>query len=134
MNKMDGELLQLKRTGNRLLAARDYTGAEATFRQLVSHYPDSEEGYLGLTKLYERDLDYDSIVTLVQPVHDRIGSWKLTKVLGDAYRVLANRGNHEYVDLAIKYYVAYHQKRTDPVTLYYLGDIFETQKKDFLRA
>src|SRR5262245_928493 len=109
-------LLELKRSGNRLLVGRDYEGARKAFQDLIQARPDSADGYIGLAKTLERLNDYESIVNLVSPVVTRIGSTHLLGLLADAYRVLVFRGNSKYTDAAIAAYEAHLQERRSALT------------------
>lgn len=124
----------LKRLGNRLLASRDVKGAKATFESLISLYPDEIDGYLGLAKVFDRQRDFEGIVKLIKPIEGKFHSWKLKKALAQAYGALSEEGKEGYLDSAIEYYEAYHREKKDPVTLYHLGFIYETMKRDYLRA
>lgn len=131
---MNEQATELKRAGNRLWAAKDYDGAKKAFSALVELEPHEPDGYLGLAKIFEMDNDYHSILHLIEPIVDRIKSAQLLKRLGDAYRVLVYRGQRQYVEPAIKFYEEYHLERKDPVTLFYLAEIYRERKKDYERA
>jgi tetratricopeptide (TPR) repeat protein len=115
--------IELKRAGNRALAARDYETARRAFEALIERSPDSLDGYVGLSRVLERTHDQQAIVDLLEPVLARMKSGGLAKVLGDAYRVLANRGARSAVEPAIRWYETYLRDRRDPVTLYYLAEL-----------
>ena len=126
--------LELKRRGNRLLTRRSFEEAEEVFGKLVSEYPDAREGYVGLAKVLQRTDRYEATVNLLEPVAENLGSAQILRLLGDACRVLANRGKHEFVDRAISYYRSYHALRPDPVSLYYEADLLSKAKRDYEAA
>lgn len=128
---MADALSDLRRTGNRLLVQRDLAGAEQSFRELITRYPDEQDGYAGLATVLERSDRHEELVELLEQVVDRIPTQQLLRVLGDACRVLANRGKSEFVDRAIDYYERLHTLRTDPVTLYYHADLLYKKREDF---
>jgi len=120
---MSNNDVELNRTGNRLIAQRAYQAARATFEQLVSQSPDNPDGYIGLAKALSRQGDYHAIVRQLENVVDRLGSDQLVLSFADALRVLANRGESQYLKPAIEYYSRYHRKRKDQVTLFYQGEL-----------
>jgi tetratricopeptide (TPR) repeat protein len=126
----DEVLLELKRTGNRKLAQRDYQSAAECFERLIREVPDAREGYIGLAKTLERRGRVSEVISLLQPVVDKIESDQIVRLLADAYRALAFRGDSTKVDCALKYYERYHRNRLDPVTLQYQGDLYR-EKRDY---
>jgi tetratricopeptide (TPR) repeat protein len=129
---LSGQALELKQAGNRALAKRDYETAERAFRQVIERAPDSPEGYLGLTKTLERTHRQSEAIAILEPVHPK--SAGILKALGDAYRVLANRGDDSAVGGAIDHYEALRKVRPDAVSLYYLGELYREHRRDFDRA
>jgi tetratricopeptide (TPR) repeat protein len=131
---MPDEVTDLRREANRALVRRDYERARALFRQVITAAPESFEGYLGLAKVLERVDDHRGIVTLLEPVSTRIRVAGISRALGDAYRVLAYRGDSGAVDNAIRHYEEYHRQRKDAVTLFYLGELYREKKRDYEKA
>lgn len=125
---------ELKRQGNRALAARRYGEARTAFNALVAESPSSPDGYLGLAKTLEREHDHRSIISLIEPVVEEIRTPGLRRALADAYRVLANQGDGTAVDPAIKWYLAYLSERPDPVGHFYLGELYREHKHDDVSA
>ncbi len=131
---MDEEAVQLKRLGNRAIAQRDYKGARAAFEGLIQREPNSPEGYVGLAKVYHRTQQDRAVVELIQPVILRLRTAPMLKALADAYRVLANQGDTSAVRPAIRYYEELRHVRPDPVSLFYLGELYREHERDFTRA
>lgn len=131
---MNDRLINLHRKGNRALVNRDYQQSEEIFRELVERFPDSPKGYIGLAKVFERVDRHEDIVEVVEPIYDQFESQQLLRILGDACRVLANRGEACFVDRAIRYYDLYLESRRDSVVLFYQADLLEKKKKDYTKA
>lgn len=131
---MAGSLVDLRRIGNRLLAQRDFDGAEKAFRRLIAEHPTESDGYVGLATVLERCDRHEELVEVLDPVSEQVSSQQLLRQLADACRVLANRGKAEFTDRAIEYYERLHRSREDPVTLFYLADLLFKKKKDYERA
>src|SRR5262249_7685645 len=123
MSELTGRALELKRAGNRALAARDYGASERDFRLLIETAPDAVDGYLGLAKLFDRRHRQEETIRLLEPKVSRLDSPGILKALGDAYRVLGARGDREAIKKAIDYYDRYHRQRVDAVTLFYKGEL-----------
>jgi len=132
VQQLTGRALELKREGNRAVAKRDYPAAESAFRKVIELAPDSDEGYLGLAKTFERTHRHGDVIALLETTSAR--SSATLKALADAYRVLANRGDGLAVAPAIKYYEAQRRERPDAVSLYYLGELYREHAKDYGRA
>jgi tetratricopeptide (TPR) repeat protein len=127
-------LRELKHKGNRALVAKRYEEAVAAFRAATEMCPQMEEGYLGLSRVFERTHQHERIIDLLQPVVERLDTASLLKTLGSAHRVLANRGESAHVDAAIACYEKYLDKRKDAVVLYYLAELYREHKQEFRRA
>lgn len=123
MSELSGDALAKKQEGNRAMARRDYAAAEECFRQVIRLRPDSWEGYLVLARLFERTHRHRDLIGLLEPCVDRFGLAAFHRLLGDAYRVLAARGDRKSIEQAIEHYGAFHRERKDPVTLFYLGEL-----------
>jgi tetratricopeptide (TPR) repeat protein len=123
MSALTGTALEKKRQGNRALAGRDYAAAEESFRSLIREKPDSPEGYLGLAKVLERTHRHQEIIDLLEPVSVALDDPAVHRGLGDAYRVLAARGERLAIAPAISHYETLHAKRKDAVTYFYLGEL-----------
>jgi tetratricopeptide (TPR) repeat protein len=134
VSTLHGRALDLKHAGNRAIAKRDLNVAEGAFRELIKVAPESAEGYLGLARTLERAHRHDEIVEVLEPVVEHLKTPGITKAVADAYRVLANRGNALAALHAIRYYEAYRKTRNDPVSLYYLGELYREHVKDYERA
>jgi tetratricopeptide (TPR) repeat protein len=130
---MNDHALRLKREGNRALARRDYEASAEAFRELIQLAPEASEGYLGLAKVLERTHEHQAVIDLLEPVISKVKSPGLKKALGDAYRVLANRGQKPAASRAIDLYEDYLSQRKDPVTLFYLAGLYRLEK-DYERA
>jgi hypothetical protein len=89
---------------------------------------------LGLAKTLERTHDHRSVIALIEPVVGRIRTPRLLRLLGDAYRILANQGDRSAIDPAIRWYVAYLDERPDAVVHYYLGELYREKKHDDVAA
>jgi tetratricopeptide (TPR) repeat protein len=131
---MTGPLVDLRRTGNRLLAQRDFEGAEEVFRRLIVEHPSESDGYVGLATVLERSDRHEELVQVLEPVLEQLSSQQLLRQLADACRVLANRGRTEFTDRAVEYYEQLRKFREDPVSLFYLADLLFKKKKDYERA
>lgn len=127
MSELVGRALALKHAGNRALVRRDYEESERQFRLLIEAEPDVADGYLGLAKLLDRRHRQQEVVELLEPKASRFDTPGFHKALGDAYRVLAARGDREAIGKAIKQYDRYHQEQRDPVTLFYKGELLAEQ-------
>jgi len=127
---MVDERLELKRSGNRLLAQRQFDDAQKKFEELIRKFPHAPEGYVGLAKVFSRTNRPEEVVSLLEPVAEDIDYAPTFHLLGDACRILANRGKREFVDRAIEYYRRYHERRPDPVSLFYQADLLAKKKKD----
>lgn len=131
---MEDRTLELKRAGNRLLVSRNYEAARNSFQALVESAPDLPDGYIGMAKVNERLNDYEGTVRLLEPVVSRFDSTHLRRLLADAYRVLASRGQSVYLDSAIRIYEAHLRERDDPVVLFFLAALYQDEKRDYARA
>ena len=133
MSHIADDAVELRQVGNRALARRDYAAAEAAFRKWVQQYPDSPEGYLALARLFERTHRHRETVELLAPQSAHFDLPAIHRSLADAYRILAARGDRSAIERAIIHYDALHQKRKDPVTLFYQGELL-AEKGDLERA
>jgi len=121
---------ELKQAGNRFLVGRDYASAEKAFRDAIAADPNRADVYVGLAKVLDRTDRFEEIVALLEPVYSKFDSAQLLQFLADAHRVLAERGQMDHVDPAIRRYNEYHLRRRDPATLFYLGHLLADYKKD----
>lgn len=126
--------LEIKHLGNRLLVSDKYEEALAVFERLIGEEPLLPDGYIGKARVLERLDKYAEIVDLLGNVKDKFDSAHLRRLLGDAHRILANRGKKEHVDLAINIYEEYLQTRNDAVIMFYLAELYELRKRDFQSA
>jgi tetratricopeptide (TPR) repeat protein len=123
--------IELKRRGNRSLAAKDFEAAKRAFSELIAQRPTEADGYAGLARVLERTGEHREVIQLLQPVVSQIRSQKLLRALGDSQRVLAARGEREWLEPAITTYGEYLKERRDPVTLFHLAELFRLFKKDY---
>lgn len=130
---MSDRPLELKRQGNRALARRDHEASAQAFRELIELSPETAEGYIGLAKVFERTHEHQAAIDLLEPALSKVQSAAMQKALGDAYRVLANRGQKSAAGCAIKAYESYLSQRKDPVTLFHLAGLYRSEK-DYERA
>jgi tetratricopeptide (TPR) repeat protein len=126
---MSDRALELKHQGNRALVRRDYEGSAKAFRELIQLSPDSPDGYIGLAKVLERTHEHQAIVDLLEPASRKVQRAGVLKSLGNAYRVLARRGQAGVVDRGIEVYEAYLAQREDPVILFYLAGLYRLKKE-----
>lgn len=133
MSELTGKALETKRQGNRAIAGRDYPAAEKAFRSLISEKADSPEGYIGLAKVLERTHRHQEIIDLLEPVSGVLNHPAIHRSLGDAYGVLAARGDRRAIAPAIAHYESYHAKHKDAVTYFYLGELL-AEAGDYQKA
>jgi len=126
--------VELKRSGNRAMASRDYATARDAFESLIRDFPEVADGYVGLSKVLARLNDHERTVEVLEPALERVSSSAMLRALGDAYRVLAYRGDETAVEPAIQYYLRYREVRREPQSLYYLGELHRELKKDYEQA
>ena len=125
---------ELKRAGNRFLITRDYARAERVFREAIAADSNRPDVYVCLAKVLDRTDRFEEIVRLLEPVYLRFDSAQLLQCLADAHRVLAERGQMDHLDRAIRRYNEYHLRRRDPRTLFYLGHLLADYKEDLEEA
>jgi len=128
------ELIELKRAGNKAMAKRDYVSAELAFKKAITIAPDSPEGYVGLSTAFQRQSKHEDVLELLKQKAPSLNSEMLYRLLGESCRVLVNRGRNEFLDDALTSYERYHQRRSDPVTMYYCADLLFAKKKDYAGA
>jgi tetratricopeptide (TPR) repeat protein len=124
----------LRRDANRAFVRREYDRAKRLFQTIIAKMPESHEGYVGLAKVLGRIGDHQGIIAVLEPLSDRMRVAGVSRALGDAYRVLAYRGENDAVESAIRHYEEYHSQRKDPVTLFYLGELYREKKRDWVTA
>lgn len=124
---IDERALELKREGNRCVVKRDYESARKAFEQLISLEPSASEGYVGLAKVLDRVGDHDGVIKMLAPVVERLDSSQARKFYADSLRILANRGAQQLRRAAITEYEKLAKEREDPVSLFYLAELYEAE-------
>jgi len=116
------------------MVKREYDVAMRSFEQAIAIAPEAPDGYIGAATVLQRQSKHEEVVKLLDGVVQRISSPTLHNLLADSARVLANRGRHELVDLALGNYQLYHESIPNPVSMFYAAELIFFRLKDPERA
>lgn len=119
------DAIELKRKGNLLYKEKKYEAAADCFKLLISQFPDSKDGYIGLAKVYKVIATSQDIVNALEPAADRIDSHQLLTLLADGYLGLVlDYERLDQITNAIMTCQRALEQRFEPVIAHYLGVLY----------
>jgi hypothetical protein len=95
--------IETKRKANVLFAQRAYAESQRLFEEMISRWPDSKDGYVGLAKVLGAKDNIEELIAAIEPVADRFSSFALFAALANAYRALYLRGDRPSLEPAVRY-------------------------------